>query len=71
MNIPQKSSSQLDQNASITCFNPAFFKSGFCTKNAEILNIIYLLVRFLEIEMAGAETVNTKKKDNFNYTKQG
>lgn len=45
--------------------------SGFCTKNAEILNIIYLLVRFLEIEMAGAETANTKRKDNFNYIKQG
>lgn len=25
INIPQKSSSQLDQNVYITCFNPAFF----------------------------------------------
>lgn len=45
--------------------------SGFRTKNAKIVNIIYVLVRVLEIEMAGAETANTKKKDNFNYIKQG
>lgn len=45
--------------------------SGFRTKKVKILMIIYVLVRFLEVGMAGAETANTKKKVNVNYIKQG